>query len=359
MFWRHLSGWRFSVDEGGGAAAGSAEASPSGGDGSAPAAPAVASSPAPTSSADPGSAAPAPAQAQPGFRDLMRQYGYDTSAYQNDQAAAASMALQLRQAQEMQERLRPHWTEFQQYVAQRQQQAAQPAPKKPWFEAPEFDPKWTEAIGYDAEGRPYVQQGYPTDTLKKAKAWADHFNTFTRNLATDPIGTLRPGLEEVVQEVAGRIVQQQLGQYQEQMRAQQILHSNSPWMYQVDPQTKQPALDPATGRPQFSEWGNRYRQYVAEAVQLGLQDSMSQHRYAERSVMAEMAMSRLNGQGAAAQAQAQGDAAKNQFIQQSQRQPNVSGADPANGGKQPRRNLRAQLAADIQAAGHNLSDRVN
>jgi hypothetical protein len=292
---------------------------------------------------------------------MLRQYGYDASSYQSDQAAMAAVALQLRQAEQYRAQIQPQWSQFQAWQQQQaaaQQQAAQ-AQQKSWFEAPEYDPRWTDAIGYDAAGNPYLKSGYAPDTFEKIKRWNEHLGNFHRNLARDPIGTLRPGLEEVVQEVASRMIQQQMGQYQEQQRAAQIISNNAPWMYQFDPQTKQPVMDPMTGRQAFSEWGNRYRQYVAEAVQMGIPDSMRQHNYAERSVLAEMAMARAQSQAAPAQAQAAGDAAKNQFLQQSQRQPNVSGAVPANGGSQPRKNLRDRMMADAQGAGINLADRVN
>lgn len=301
------------------------------------------------------------------MRDALRQYGYDYSALPSDEAALSHIALQLRQAQEMAQQFQPHRQEFEAYLRQRQQaQLQQQQAAQNWWKAPEFDPEWEKALYRDASGNLRVHDGYDPLIAQKYLNFTRHVQDVQRRMALDPIGTLKPGLEQMVREMAGQLIQQHLGQYQEQVYASNLLQSN-PWMYETDPNTKQPVYDPM-GRPVLSEFGRAYRGYVQEAVQLGLHTSQAQDKYARGMVQRDYMMRQFQAQQQAGQqqqqqtmAQQQQQAANQNFLQQAAaaRHPNAGNAvNPGPGAPQQPKRLSERLMASMTQNGINPHDSV-
>ncbi len=304
--------------------------------------PSAAPSPAPAaaSPAGGGGAAP-PSAAVVGVRDALKEYGLDLSSLSDDRAALAALANGYRQAQQLSpiaQQYMQHQTQFQAYLAQQQeaerQRQAQQA--QSWWKAPEFDPGWRNQIVKDpVTGKLVPAEGASPDIVQKYMQAMQHTQGFFDKFAFDPIGTIRPGIEEVVREVAQQLMQQQMGGYQEQQFAKSWVQENSSWIHARNEQG-QLIPDPQTGMPALSPLGQRFRDHVQTAERMGIQSAQGMQEYALRMVQNDYLMATRQqqpaqpGQPQQTPAQIQGDAAKNAFLQQAaSRQPNYGAAAAA------------------------------
>jgi hypothetical protein len=223
------------------------------------------------------------------FREIVRQYNPSLAErYPDNRSLAGALLLAEREARSRERELEV--LRYQMQMAQRPQgpapgQAAVQEPKK-WWEAPEYDPSWRHAVMQDPQtGEWRVKPGYPPDTLQKLTHALQHQQGFLDRFAFDPIGAIRPGIEEVVRDVASQLVQQNLGQYQERSVSQELVQKNADWLYQQDP---------LTGNRQLSEWGQRMQHYIGMAHQMGVQNVNAQWDYAYGMVQRDYAVSRFN-----------------------------------------------------------------
>lgn len=359
--------------------------------GAAPAAstaPSPAPSPAPSGSSLGGETSPQAAGAQTGqaqdylgVRDALAAYGVDLrTQFNDDHAALQHLALAYRQASQGNELAQygrqylQHAGDFQAYLAQRQQQAVQQKQgQQEWFKAPEYDQRWQHQITRDpATGEMRPAPGAPPDVVQKYVAWANHQQDFQTRMARDPIGTLKPGLEQLVQETAQRLIEQQLGGYQERTQAQGFVQQHSGWLHARDQQGNV-VLDPRTGRPALSDLGQRFAGYVHEAEQFGLRDVASQQKYAMGLVQRDYLAAQAGGAQAQAQPQANpaqlaadaNQATRDAFLANAAaHRPNVSGSvsPTAPNGQQPSQNtalsLKDRLAQRFTENGYQLSTPV-
>lgn len=313
---------------------------------------------------------PQQAAQDPTVRDVLAQYGYDVRGqFQNDHSALQHLVQVVRQAQEQQQYLpyaqqyMQHASQFQQYLAQQQAaQAAQQSQQQQWFNAPEFDPAWQQKIYRDQQGNLQVMPGNDPMLIHKYLQWQEHQQKFLNNFSKDPIGSIKPGIEQIVQQIAGQMVQQQLARVQEQAQAQTFIERNSEWLHQRDAGGNL-AVDPRTGRPALSSLGRQFAQYVFEAESFGLRDTNSQQRYAMGLLQRDFLMSQAAGgqqQGAAqVPAQAPGQGVKDAFLQRAAGQvPQQAAAPPGNtnGNYQAPagitvRGLQEMMAKEFAAAG--------
>lgn len=300
-----------------------------------------ASSPAPSSPAaspaaavdapSSGSAAAAtPTPASPEYTDLLeilRQQAPDLAGRFTDgnQALAHLLAERARAAEfsrlapYAQEYLR-HAPQFQEWRRQQQQaQADARAKQSQWFKAPEFDPRWRDAIYQDPQsGELKVKAGFPPDLVQRYTAAVQHQRDFLDRFAFDPISAIKPGLEQLVKELVGPMMQQQVGGYAEQQQAGGFVRENASWLFQ----------NGAPGGP-LSEWGQKFAGYVQQAESLGLRTVQQQQQYAMGQVRADFALAKwneMNRQPAAAPA-APADpnaAAKAAFLQRAAAAPNTA-----------------------------------
>jgi hypothetical protein len=300
----------------------------------------------------------------------LAQYGYDVRGqFQNDHSALQHLVQVVRQAQEQQQYLpyaqqyMQHAAQFQQYLAQQQAaQAAQQSQQQQWFNAPEYDPSWSQKIYRDQQGNLQVVPGNDPMLIHKYLAWQEHQQKFLNNFSKDPIGSIKPGIEQIVQQVAGQMVQQQLARVQEQAQAQTFIERNSEWLHQRDAAGNL-AIDPRTGRPALSSLGRQFAQYVFEAESFGLRDTNSQQRYAMGLLQRDFLMSQAAGgqqqQAAQVPAQLPGQAVKDAFLQRAAGQvPQTAAAPPGNtnGNYQAPagitvRGLQEMMAKEFAAAG--------
>jgi len=306
--------------------------------------------------------AQAPSQAAQDYqsvRDALANYGYDVRGqFQDDHAALQHLASLARQAQEQQSLLpyaqqyMQHAAQFQQYLAERQRaaQAAQAA-QQSWWTAPEYDPSWQQKLMRDPQtGEIRALPGHDPSIVQKYLAWVDHQRGFLDRFARDPIGSIRPGIEQVVQAIVQQQVQQSLGQYQEQSLASQFLAQNADWLYERGANGA-PVRDARTGRPALSSLGQQFARYVYEAEQMGLMDTASQQRYALGLLQRDYLLATAQQGAPAQQPPAGGTAAPPRFAQAA-----AAPAGPANGGYKPPsgaspRGLMEEMMRQFQAAG--------
>lgn len=255
--------------------------------------------------------------------DVLKQQSPDLAArFRSGDQAVAYLLQEARRSEEL-SRLAPYAQEyqanagaFQDFMRERAKaEAEKKARENAWFKAPEFDPSWRNAIEQDAQGNLRAKQGYPPDVVNKYLAWAQHQRSFLDKFASDPVGSIRPGIEQVVKEVAEQVMRQNLGGYAEQSQAQDFVRQNREWLYDQ--------------RGQLSEWGQVFAGAVREAEQIGLKNVAGQQTYAMRVVQHAYAMKQLGGQQA--QQQAQQDPAKAAFLAQAQAQQPAAGAAAATG----------------------------
>jgi hypothetical protein len=265
----------------------------------APAAAAASSAPAPASFSTPTSAAgggtpspaPAAAAATPEYvsvREALAGYGLDLrSQFPDDHQALQHLIGQVRAAEQNRQMAQygelyvQHAGPFQQWMREQQQAQAAAAQKQAeWFKAPEYDARWESQLTRDpATGEIRAVPGAPPDLVQKYAAWRDHQRSFLDKFSRDPIGSIRPGIEQVVDQLVQQRVQQHLGQYQERSAAQSFIQENSRWLHARDADGGV-LRDERTGAPQLSPLGQRFAAYVGEAQQLGLAGTPAQSKYA-------------------------------------------------------------------------------
>ena len=357
----------------------------------APSSPSPAPSPSPASAvssasagagAAPTPATPAAAEYQ-GVRDALAGYGVDLrTQFQDDHAALQHLALAYRQSQQGNQlaqygqRYMQHAGEFEQFLAQRQQAAAaQQAQQQNWFKAPEYDQRWQHQITRDpASGELRAVPGAPPDVVAKYTAWQQHQVDFQQKMASDPIGTLKPGLEQVARQMAEQAIQQHLGNFQEQTAAQSFVSEHSSWLHARDGQGNV-LRDPYSGREQLSPMGQHFLGYVKEAEQVGLRNVADVQRYALRALKADVAMAQLQQFQAGAAAPAApgtpalppGQAQKDAFLAAAAagHRPNAGGSvapvmpNGASVSQNASINARDRLTRAFQAQGYNLSTPID
>jgi hypothetical protein len=235
-------------------------------------------------------------------RDALATYGYDIrNQYQDDHQALQHLVSLARQAQE-QSQLLPyaqqylqHAPQFQQWLqAQRQQKLAQEQQQQNWWKAPEYDPSWQNKIVRDPQtGELKTLPGSSPDLIQKYLAWADHQRSFLDKFSQDPISAIRPGIEQLVQEQAAKIVQQQLHHYQEQTLARQVLNQHAEWMYERG----------QDGNVRLSPMGRRYGEYVNQIERAGIMDTQTQNEMAFGLVQRDFLLAKMQAAGQGVQQQ--------------------------------------------------------
>jgi hypothetical protein len=309
------------------------------------------------------------------IRDVGKELGYDFGNVADDHSALQQLILRATEAQRLQSQMQQmqelarhgqtylqHAPAFQQWL-QQQQAAAQQADqaKKNWFKAPEWDPAWASFITKDAQGNLVPVQGAPPGVVDKYLAFTNHQREFMQKFAMDPIAAIRPGLEAMMQEIASQQARQAVGATQGEQFAQNFIQQHSAWLHARDAQGN--ILSDWSGQPQFSPAGVRFQQLVTEAANLGIVNGEHRARYAYNLLRAEIAQAQATPAAQQAAAQANGDALKNQFLQNAAgAAPNASGSQTApvnpntppatpNGRKTSQRDLQALLMEEMKKNG--------
>lgn len=296
--------------------------------------------------------------ARMGGQDLSQQFQSDEAVLQH-LLAERGRVQQLSQFAQYGQQVMPHWSEFQNFLAQRQAAQQQPAQEKPWWSQfwnpPEYDPSWERQVQQDAQGNFIPAPGAPPDVVNKVLAFRQFRTAQAERLMQNPFQFFEQPIKTLAQQVAQQAIQQHMGQYQDQLFAREVTQRNAAWLYARDQQgnllTEQ-TFDPRTGQqnilPVLSPHGQAFRQFVMDAHALGIQDVRAQEKYAMALLQAQWATAQAN-QGNPA---AQNAAAKQQFLQQgAAHAPNAGGSvSPPNlNGTAPSQNQNLSLGDRLRS----------
>ena len=270
-----------------------------------------------------------PQEAQPlTIRDLATSLGYSfgQQAPQDDYTALAHLISQAREAEQLRQQMRQQdvYRQLGQQLAPKAQQLGQflqqqEQPKAKPYLPPAFDKRWAELVERNPQTGLFVSKpNVPPSVAEAANAWADWQGKFLEN----PVEVLQPFVEERATEIARQVIQQELGQFQQQQTIYNLARANADWAYQRDAQGNV-AIDPLTGQWQLSPAGTQYVSLVKSLGEMGVADPVNRDRLARTII--------------ASQLQAQQQAPQPPAAQQRQEQ--------AMRGRQPNRNPLQALGA--------------
>lgn len=175
---------------------------------------------------------------------------------------------QLRQYQEIVPKALEYSQHAQQFEEWRRAQAQAQAPQKPkWWDPPQVKDEWKQYIIRDPEtGREIIAPDAPLEAASQIRNYQSYTTNFAKKFVTDPEGTLKPFIEDIVSQRAQELVQQQLGQYQAQTYVQSLEQQNADWLYDE--------------RGQITPEGHAIQQYIAMAAQYGINDPQARWQFA-------------------------------------------------------------------------------
>ena len=229
----------------------------------------------------------------------------------------------------------PHYTAFQQFLAQQRGGSAQPPaqsppqpeqPRNP-FGLPEYNPAWLDMVERDGQGNLVPKPGAPLDVAAKLQEYTRAVRAAQERFWQDPTSVLGPVIQQAVQPLLQQHIEQNLQGYQDKQAADAFLQQHTSWLHQRDPQGNV-IRDALTGRPMLTREGQMFLNYLVEANQMGVQGQAQQVKYATAMLKSALLPAYFQQQGAAAQggaAAAGQNAANQQFIQQHNRRPNQGG----------------------------------
>lgn len=230
--------------------------------------------------------------------DLLKQRGVQGN-WTNDAEAFETLVNRYQQAavpsfeQQLGTMVLPYADEFREFMAARQAQQAQqqvyqepPPPENPLsaFQPPEWKPEWARFVQADPNGSEYVVPAPGADPR-----YAHRANEYLKFKAEAPYKFLQeaPALierlvEDRAQRIAAQVAEQQIGRYQETMRARTIIQQNSEWMLAKDANGN--LIRNRNGQPVYSPQGQLYYQTVKGLADRGVTDMNVQHQLAMQAV---------------------------------------------------------------------------
>lgn len=285
---------------------------------------------------------PEPAPVSSSLREaLQSQYGLELSHLPDDQSALAFLAQQTLEAQqnrwytEVGRQMAPHADRFRTMLEQ------PPAPtqptRQPW-EPPEFDQRWAQMVDRDpATGMWKSKPGYDPSLGNKVQAYVD----FQDKVTSDP--SLRAQhIQHEARKIAREELDSRFSEYTTRQRVDQLLNSNSSWLYARDA-AGNPTVAP-DGRYVPSQHGARYFSHVKTLHAAGVTNP---------DQLDSLAKSMLRGDVAGVQGKAVANAAKAASPQARQAQSRVT-ANPLQ--DLPLDQQQTPGATDSSSRGLNLHD---
>jgi hypothetical protein len=212
------------------------------------------------------------------------QWADDRAAWQTVQEQWQRQAQEYQRAQEIAQYYLANKAKFD-AALQPQQPAAQPSQQpataeKDWWKAPEWNTDYERFLTTDDKGRVVAVPGAdPTLPMKYEQYRSWQKDTLTKFLQ-NPIETIKPGLEQMIEAKAQELIEKKLGAYDAKQFASNYVAGAADWMYQKG-QDGRPAVD-SLGKPILTTAGQKFAGYVTEAESLGIQDARQQQNYAER-----------------------------------------------------------------------------
>jgi hypothetical protein len=154
-----------------------------------------------------------------------------------------------------------------------QQQAQQPQESavKKWWNPPELRDSYKQYLVKDETGREVIAPEAPLDAKHALYEYQKYKADFAQKFLTDPESALGPMVQDIAQQQAAQIVQQQFQQFAERSYVSNLEQDNKDWLFAEDGQTP-------------TEEGQLVRQYIDVAAQKGLQEPTDRWEYATMRV---------------------------------------------------------------------------
>jgi hypothetical protein len=221
-----------------------------------------------------------PTQTQPqgsvydAFKSLPEFQGADDVAiaqtlYQSMQGYQQAQQ-QLRQYQDVMPATMEYMQNRQRYQEwQNAQQAQQTkAPEQPkWWNPPQVKDTWRNYIVRDPQtGREVIDPNAPLEAKMALQEYQTYTADFAKRFVTNPEDTLKPFIEQIAQQKAQELVQQQLGQYTAQNYVSSLEQQNADWLYDA--------------RGQVSPEGRAIQGYIEQAAKSGIASPDARWQYA-------------------------------------------------------------------------------
>lgn len=265
--------------------------------------------------------------------DRARELGFADVKDDEDAAERLFAALQdrERQAAEAAERAK----QFEQLALMRAQQAAQLPPppatspqlqQQDQYGALKIDEERVQEF-YDQTAKNW-REGTPEDVKRSFASYEKARKERLAAIVDNP----REFLEPLLREFFGKGLEEHAAVLESQTEEQAIktqFLANATWLYQVDPVTKTPRVDPRTGQNLLTPEGARFGEYMDEAAALGVTSLKGQLRYAERLRAAEQQSTQATQQATSQQAQQANSQHKQDLLKRALPGPSQAGTFPA------------------------------
>lgn len=150
-----------------------------------------------------------------------------------------------------------------------QAEASQPKPAEApkWWSPPQVKDTWKSYIVRDPQtGKEIISPDAPFEAQQALREYQSYTADFARKLVTDPENTLKPFIEQIAQQKAQELVQQNLSQYQSQNYVQDLERQNADWLYDQ--------------QGNVSREGQAIQAYIAQAAEIGIQNPQARWQYA-------------------------------------------------------------------------------
>jgi hypothetical protein len=150
-----------------------------------------------------------------------------------------------------------------------QAEASQPRPAEApkWWSPPQVKDTWKSYIVRDPQtGKEIISPDAPFEAQQALREYQSYTADFARKLVTDPENTLKPFIEQIAQQKAQELVQQNLTQYQSQNYVQDLERQNADWLYDQ--------------QGNVSREGQAIQAYISQAAEIGIQNPQARWQYA-------------------------------------------------------------------------------
>lgn len=287
---------------------------------------------------------PTPQQAF-NFREQLRTLGMDPSQYADDHAAwnalqtgITSLSEQRRQADELARHGQYYLANKAAMDAAVQARQVQPgtpaaaATEQKWWNPPEWNEEWERYLVKDPKtGQLVSVMGADPSLPLKYQQHRDWQATSFKKLMADPIGTLKPGLEPLVKEMAMAMVKEHLSGYDDRQFANQFVQGQAQaWAFQKDA-NGQVMRNQYTGQPVLAPAGQAFVRNVQAVESLGIKDVRAQQQLATILTEYEAMKAMMGQQGGQPANPQQAAAATNQ----QQKQQTVAGGNRSIAARHP------------------------
>lgn len=217
------------------------------------------------------------------------------SAYQQEQQATHALS-QYQQVMPIAQEYLQNRTQYEQWKASlnqqqvpvQQQPVATPQPEnKSWWDPPALKDSHRRYIVKDENGRDMISPDAPLDAKAAIQDHFDYRANFAEKFLSNPQEALGPMVQQMAQEQANSIVQEQIQVAAQQHYVSQVEQSNRDWLYDAD--------------GNVSKEGIVTKNAIEQATQLGITDPEARWQFALQAVEADLMRRTLEAQRSTAE----------------------------------------------------------